>query len=168
MAISDELKKIYLDANIDVTLIRTIEIVHPSFSQNWYLAQINDTVTDFQGKLENGSLVTYEGFGFQLTLPDSTTKGQSNAQFIIDATDEIVLSDLWAYKANPTTPIVLNWREYLSNSTEIQNSLLNIKLMDVEFNYNQISGAGSRPDIVNRPFPFRRYDSTVFKGLNYL
>ena len=167
MAINDELKKIYLDANVNVTLIRTIELIHPSFSQNWYLAMINDS-TSFQGKLENDSLVTYEGFGFSLVLPDATTKGQSNAQFVIDATDEIVLQDLWAYKANPSEPIVLNWREYISNSTEIQNSLLNIKLMDVEFQYNKIQGVGSRPDIVNRPFPYRRYDATILKGLKYI
>lgn len=167
MAINDELKKIYLDANVNISLIRTIELSHPSFSQNWYLAMFNDT-SSFKGKIEDGSLVTYQGYGFELTLPDATTKGQSNAQFVIDATDVIVLKDLWAYKANPTEPIILNWREYLNNSPEIQNSLMNIKLMDVEFNYNQIQGSGSRPDIINRGFPHRRYDETILKGLKYL
>ena len=163
--ISDELKKIYIDANINNELIRTIAISHPSFSQVWYLAQHD---MDFDGKIEDTTLHTYQPYGFQLKLPDNTTKGQSNAQFVIDATDATVLADLWAYKADPTIPITLDWREYFSNSTEIQNSILGIKLMNVEFNYNKIQGAGSRPDIVNRPFPNRRYDSTVLKGLKYV
>lgn len=169
--ISDELKRIYLDANVDIQLIRTIQLSHSSFSKEWYLVQMNDT-TSFKGKLEDDSLVTYEAGAFDIKLPDATTKGQSNAQFVIDATSEEVISELWNFKSylmnGGTEPIVLSWREYLSNSTDIQNSLLNIKLMDIEFNYNQIQGAGSRPDIVNRPFPFDRYDATKFKGLNYL
>ena len=165
MAITDELKKVYIDANVNIRLVRTITLTHPNFSQVWYLAQYEK---DFTGKIEDTSLQTFQPHGFQLKLPDATTKGQSNAQFIIDATDELVLTDLWVYKADPTIPITLSWREYFSNSTEIQNSILDIKLMDVEFNYNQIQGAGSRPDIVNRPFPNRRYDTTVLKGLKYV
>lgn len=162
---NDELKKIYLDANVNVQLIRTIELYHPSFSQTWYLAQYHTT---FTGKLENDSLQEFMPWGFELKLPDVTSKGQSNAQFVIDATDTTIWKELLAYMEDPTIPVILNWREYLSNSTDIQTSILNIKLMDIEFNYNSIRGAGSRPDIVNRPFPNRRYDQTVFKGLKYV
>lgn len=165
MPINDDLKKIYLDANVNVQLIRTISISHPSFSQTWYLAQHN---VDFLGKIEDASIKTFLPWGFQLKLPDESTKGQSNAQFIIDATDSQILEELWAFIDNPTEPINLDWREYFSNSNEIQNSILGIKLMDIEFDYNSIKGAGSRPDIVNRPFPNRRYDATVFKGLKYV
>ena len=165
MAINDDLTKIYLDANLNVQLVRTIELSHPSFSQTWYLAQHDK---DFLGKHEDTSVKTFQPWGFDLKLPDATTKGQSNAQFVIDATDSLILSELWAFIADPTEPIVLNWREYLSNSNEIQNSILDIKLMDIEFDYNSIKGAGSRPDIVNRPFPARRYDATVLKGLKYV
>lgn len=162
MDLTDDLKGIYANANVNNQLIRTIEISHPSFSQVWYLAQHNK---EFQGKIEDTSLKDFQPWGFTLKLPDSTTQGQSNAKFIIDATDSTVLADLWAFKEDPTEPIVLNWREYFSDSPEIQNSLLNIKLMNIEFNYNKIQGNGSRPDIVNRKFPFRRYDTTVFIGL---
>ena len=165
-----KLAKIYQDAQYDIKLTRTIEVSHPSFSQVWYLAQSNQEII---GKIENDSLVTYQPWGFELKLPDASSKGQSNAQFVIDASDFTILQEIWAFKnalnTDPSTPpIVLNWREYISGSEEIQSSILDIKLMDVEFNYNQIQGAGSRPDIINRPFPDARYDLTRYKGLKYV
>ena len=165
MAINDELKEVYLNANVNKRLVRTVTLTHPSFSKVWYLVQSN---TPFDGKLENGTLVTYQPHGFNIKLPDETTKGQSNTQFVIDATEKTTLDDYWAFMNDPTIPIKLDWREYFTTSPEIQTSILNIKLMDIEFNYNQIQGAGSRPDIVNRAFLFRRYDQTILKGLKYV
>ncbi len=165
MAINDELKKIYLDANDSVLLIRTIELSHPSFSKTWYLCQDSG---EFTAQLEDTTPVTYIPWGFDFKLPEATTKGQTNAQFVIDATDSTILDELWAYKANPTIPIVLKWREYFSNNVVPQIEAIEVKLMNIEFSYNQIKGAGSKPDIVNRPFPNRRYDQTILKGLKYV
>lgn len=165
MPISNELKEVYVNANVNIALVETVELVHPSFTQNWYLCKSN---LSFEGQIEDTSLVTYQPYGFDFKLPDETTKGQSNAQFIVDATTNEALNDFLNFIDNPTTPIKLNYRRYLSNSTEIQQSVLGIELLEIELNYNRIQGAASRPDIVNRKFPLKRYDATEYKGLNYV
>lgn len=170
MAISDELKAIYQDAQYDLRLIRTIEISHPSFSDTFYLAENN---VDIIGKLENGTEQTFIAHGFTYQLPNVTTKGQSNAKFTIDVTDQQILREFWNFMDNLLTnpnivPIKLNWREYLSNSTEIQNSILDMELNDIQFIYNKIEATGSMPDIVNRKFPFNRFDELRYEGLKYV
>lgn len=163
---TEELKEVYLDANVNLQLIRTVELQHPEFSQIWYLVQSND---EFIAFLDDGiTEVTYIPWAFEVLLPTQNSKGQNNAQFAIDATDSVVLQDLWKYKANPNKPIILKWREYLSNSPYVQVST-EVKLMDVEFvGGNKIQGAGSKPDIVNRGFPYDRYDAQIYKGLLYV
>lgn len=163
---TEELKRLYLDANVNIQLVRTIELQHPSFSKTWYLVQSNKKFTAF---LEDETTeVTYIPWGFDVQLPRQSSKGQDNAQFVIDVTDSEVLNELFAYKNDPRTPIILKWREYISTSKYVQAGPVEVKLMDIQFDYNSISGAGSKPDIVNRGFPYARYDGQIYKGLLYV
>ena len=102
MPIATTLKEVYLNANTSVRLIRTIQLSHPEFSQDFYLCQHDKPYT---GKLENDSLVEFTPHGFAIELPTSSTKGQQNARFTIDATDEQILTELWEYKKNPKNPV---------------------------------------------------------------
>lgn len=164
MALTQELIELYNNNKYNINRIETLELINPYFSQTWYIVKSKES---FVGKLENGTTVTYIPSYFEFVLPENTAKGQQNASFNIDATDEIVLNDFFNFIDNSDEPIILNYREYLSNSQEIQSSLLNIKLLDVKLDYNLVSGTASRPDINNMPFPYDRYDDR-FKGLKYV
>lgn len=162
---NDELKKVYLDADVDIILIETLEMSHPSFSQIWYLCKYNK---DFEAQLEDTTPVTFIPWGFEITLAETSSKGQTNTKFVIDVTDKIAFEELLAFKQDPAIPITLKYRQYFNNDPLPQVEAIEILLMDVQFNYNKISGVGSRADIVNKHFPRARYDIHIMRGLKYI
>jgi len=162
---TDELKKVYLDAQVDIILIDTIELYHPNFSKTWYLCKYHE---EFEAELEDTTPVTFVPWGFDVVLPESSSTGQANTQFVIDVTDLEALEELRRYKDDPSTPIIMRWRQYFSTSVEPQVEAIEVKLMDIQFNYNKVSGAGSKPDIINRRFPYGRYDAQRLIGLRFI
>ena len=159
------IEEVFLNANSNIRIIDTVTITHSEMTTRY----LSNQEKPFEGKLENGSLQIFEPYGFSIKLPDESIKGQSNAQFVVDATEKAAIDDYQAFlDSDSTEPIMLDYRMYITGSTEIQKSILNMKLMDTQLDYNKISGAGSRPDIVNRMANNRRYDATVLKGLNYV
>lgn len=163
--LSEALKEAYASAPSNDAIIETLQISHPSLpGGDIYLAKNND---DIDLALEDSSVVTFEGAGFQIALPAKADTGLSQLSIKIDNIDQRV-SDFINSAKNFTTPVEVTYRVYLSSDpTTVQNDPpLILYLSDVKITLFDVTGTANFADLVNKKFPSEIYKRSRFPSLN--
>ena len=161
MALSQELKEVYSSNTLDIRAYETIELSHSLFSRTFYLIQDTEA---HNLRLEDGTIVEFEPFGFSVVLP---TKGsnQQDVGLIFDNVAQIGIKELELAAGNIKENIVLKYRPYIDGDDTPQALALELQLTNVSADAFKITANASRVSLYDRHVPKRRYSSWIFVGV---
>jgi len=163
MALSNELKKIYSANPTAEMAYDTIEISHSLFTQTYYLVKDNDS---HNWKLEDDSIVTFEGFAFDIRLPEVGSPQQDLA-FVFDNVGREGTRELELAAENIDEPIKLIYRAYIDGFDTPQTSPLSLVLTNIVTDDVTITAVATRADLYKRTIPTgnKAYFDQRFLGL---
>lgn len=172
MPISDDLKRIYASAPVDVYYIETLQLNHPIFLE---ASTINPSSSVYlvnqpgglDAKLEDGSDVTYESAPFVAIPPNSQESNAIQLQVALDNASRALMDNLERLSQYPNIPITVYYRVYLSNDlTVVQNNPpLKLYVLNVTATTSTITFNAGLTNIRSKPFPNRVYNVDEFAGL---
>lgn len=163
MALSEELKKIYSSNPVGERYYDTVEISHSRFSNTYYMVRDTDV---HEWKLESGSTVTFEPFGFDIQLPKTGDVAQ-DISFVFDNVGQVGMHELEAAAELISEPIKLVYRVYIDGFDTQQMTAISLVLTNIVADNHSISSVATRPDLYKRNIPTgnkARFDSR-FHGL---
>lgn len=160
---SAAIKEAMASCPVDVTIIHTLEIKHPSIGGRLFIAQ---SLVDFEATLETGETVAFEGAGFRFAMPGVGDKGLQELTLAVDNVDQRV-GDFCDLAQDFFDPVEVYYRPYLS--TDLTQPHLSPPLFlywkDVTVNSYEVSGRATVSDFINRKFPTELYTRARFPGL---
>lgn len=161
--LTQALKEAYASAPADEVIYHTLEINHESFSEPIYVVRDWD---DLNARLENGRMVTFIRYAFDLTKPDVTTDGVPQCTFEIDNVSREITTNI-QYATEYSTPITVTYREYLSSdlSGPQNNPPLVMTLAGITADVFKISATASFGNLSNKRFPTEEYTLERFPSL---
>ena len=164
MPISQALKEVYANPQRNVRFIETIELSHPNFPGPYYLT--ND-VSNWQLRIEDGTVRTFQSVPFEIKLPGANNTGQQEMQFAICNIGYELIDALEKANELPSVNIKLVYRVYLDvpDSMPQNDPPTELTIADVVANTETITATATRFDVLNRKFPSARYNVTEFPGL---
>ena len=144
-------------------IYETLELSHSQFSKKYY---ITASTLAFDAHLEDGTLVTFDAFPFNITLPRSDADGSQEMQISLQNIDQSLVDELEAASTKPDERIAVVYRIYLAtDKTEPQNLPIKLSISEVAMTNETISAIATRSDVLNFPFPSEAYDPLRFPGL---
>jgi hypothetical protein len=164
MPITQALKEVYANPQRNVRYIETIELYHPNFPKTYYLT--ND-VGNWQFRIEDGTVRTFESVPFEIRLPGMNNTGQQEMQFAICNIGYEIIDSLEKANALPSVNIRLVYRVYLDTPASMpqNNPPTELSIADIVANTETITATATRFDVLNRKFPSARYNVSEFPGL---
>ncbi len=163
MALSDALKKIYSSNPIGERFYDSVELTHSLFSKKFYF--VRDTESH-DWKLEDGSTVTFESFGFNIILPQVGDVAQ-DIKFQFDNVGRIGMPELEAAAVKIEEPIKLVYRAYIDGTDLPQTSPISLVLTNIVADNFTVSAVATRSDLYKRRIPTgnKAYFDNRFHGL---
>ena len=158
---TEELKRIYSSNTVTQKAYDTVELYHPKFTQTHYF--IAD-VSPRDLALEDGSVMTFQPFGFSIEKP-STGDKQSGMAFTFSNALKLGSQEMELASEDLTQPIILTYRVYTDGSDQPQTDPIVLELTDVTTNAHTVAGTATRSNLYGRKFPSRVFEPWVFKGL---
>jgi hypothetical protein len=156
--------KLYFYSNpSDDVLLETIEITHPLLSETIRLVKNRE---DLDLTLEDSMTHTFEGVGFNLTLPPAGDNGLQDLSLAIDNTEHKVTDFVNTIKGSKI-PAQVKYRPFLlSDLTQPQISFpLVLFLRNVTLTAFDGVGRASFADLINKKFPSENYTRARFPSL---
>jgi hypothetical protein len=164
MAISPELKAVYTTAPVARHYIETLSLEHENLT---YVRWITNQAGGWTAKIEDATTQTFEYVPFAVIAPASEEEGAIRLQVVVDNADRVLMENLEALAATPTTPITLTYRVYLSDDTNIvQNEPMVLDITHVTASQFLISFEAGLENIRGRPFPSKLYTIDRYPGLS--
>lgn len=141
----------------------TLEVINPVDGSSKYL--VSD-YTDHTFRLEDGRDQLFTACGFRMQLPAAGDNGVQQLDIAMDDINQ-ELSDFLTAAKEARKEIPLIYRPYLlSDPTTSQlNPPLRLFLKDVSVTPQQVQGAASFMDIINKKFPTEIYTRARFPSL---
>ena len=163
MALSEELKKIYSSNPNDKRAYDTVEISHSRFSKVFYMVQDDES---HSWKLENGSTVRFEAFGFNIKLPEVGAENQ-DISFAFDNVSRVAMPELERAAGKIEEPIKLVYRAYVDGASTPQTSPITLMLTNIVADNQTISAVATKSDLYKRMIPsgHKAYFDSDFQGL---
>ena len=165
MAISDELKAIYVTAPNDDHYVETLTLAHPLFPGGYrYLTNYRG---GFQGQLETGDTVQFLYVPFAAVPPENVEYAQVSLKVAIDNSSRELMDELEILGQQPTVPIAVIYRVYLeSDFNTVQNDpplLLTINSVTAE--QHAVTFNAGTVNLYGKPFPSMLYSTDLFPAL---
>jgi hypothetical protein len=110
--------------------------------------------------------VTFVAFAFNFTKPEINTQAVPQITIEMDNVDRSIVANIEA--AMGTTSLVqCTYREFISTdlSAPQNNPPLSMTIMAITADVFKITATAGFPDLQNRRFPTKAYDTDVFVGL---
>jgi len=170
MPISDDLKRVYVDAQHQNTYIETLTLHHSRFTQTYYLAN------DFQEwrfqaqRVVGGGAFFYRDFlpfSFEVKLPTVDSSGLQELTISIANADRLLLEEIEAAQEVPEENITCIYSVYLDipDSQPQIDPRITLSITDIQVSLQTINATASRFDILGRQFPKGIYNLDDFPGL---
>jgi hypothetical protein len=165
MPISPELKRVYASAPQDARYIETLELSHSRFPRTIY---ITNDLQQWEFLLEDSRAQLFQIVPFKVILPTSDGKGNQDLSITIDNIGREAVEALELASGDPTENIAVVYRVYLDRSFSAPQTdpPLRLTLTNVVVTLDAITGAATRADTLNRPFPSVLYRTDTFPGLD--
>jgi hypothetical protein len=168
--LSEALKEASASAPSDVVIISTLEIRHPAFEAPIRVVSDYIPVTamlEANAPIDGGTMVEYQPFAFELTLPELMDKGIPELGLKIDNVSREILQNIELAMPLPDK-LEITYRAYLSNdlaSGPHNDPPLHLTITSIEADATAITAKASVADFINKKFPNQEYDETRFPGL---
>ena len=161
--LSEALKEAYASADTDEVVYHTLEINHPVFSEPIYVVRDWD---DLNARLENGRMVTFIRYAFDLTKPDVTTDGVPQCTFEIDNISREITTNI-QLATESSDAITVTYREYISSdlSGPQNNPPLVMTLSNISADAFRVKATASFGNLANKRFPTEEYTVERFPSL---
>ena len=163
MALSQDMKDLYGSVPTDQIALDTIQLSHSLFTQTYYFVNRNTTFTAYLEDLT--TQVSYEPMAFVATLPEKGSN-QQDLQFTFDNVNQLGVIELENAAEAIDEPIVLTYRPYIdTDTTTPQATPIELNLTNIVVMTTTITASASRSSMIERRFPTRNFDTSVFQGL---
>jgi hypothetical protein len=144
-------------------VLETLQISHPLFSVTHYITNSDE---GFKAVDEQGNLLTFLTFPFQVKLPSSGQDGFQDLVLSISNVSPLLIQEIERARGDTRSPISFVYRAYAeSNLGVVGWSLPPLSASEVVVEQSVISAQASMTDLVNRNFPNQRYTTTLFPML---
>lgn len=162
-ALSEAIKEAYAVAPANMVVYHTLEIRQPTVQGSIFLVQSRTSIIALD---EEGEEHTFEPVGFQFALPPSNEEGFKSLNIAIDYVGRRVKDFIRAAKSSKV-PVEIIYRPYLSNDLTgpQMDPPLVLYLKDVAVAQGQVTGRATFMDLVNKLFPFEKYNRQRFPAL---
>lgn len=168
-SLSEALKEAYASADSNEVIYHTLEIRHAAFTQPIRVVRDN---ADLTARLEAsapenpGEMVTFVGFGFDLTKPELSSSGVPQCTIEIDNVSRDILANI-ELAMTGVDPILVTYREYLASDLEgpENDPPMTLTITSISADVFRVRAVASYPDISNRRFPREDYTTERFPGL---
>lgn len=163
------IKEAYAAAPSNVVIYHTLELYHSAFSSP--IRVVRD-YTDLTATLEStaprnaSTAVTFVAFNFNFSKPEVSPTGVPTITIEIDNVDRSIVANIEAAIATTETVQVI-YREFISTdlSAPQNNPPLTLTLMTITASLFKVTATAGFPDLMNKRFPTKEYDSETFIGL---
>lgn len=169
-ALSEALKEAYASAPVDIVIVHTLEIRHPAFTSPIRVVSDYASVDvrlEANAPADAGSIVTFQPFAFEFTLPEVMDKGVPEMGIKIDNVSQEIIRNIEL--AVPQVDMLeVTYRAYLSDTLTVgphNDPPLHLTITSIEADAHAITAKASIADFVNKKFPNQEYDETRFPGL---
>ena len=165
MPISEELKRIYASAPVDVYYIETLSLYHPIFENG--VRHITNQNGGWVGDLAVGQ-AAFNYVPFVIVPPSAGDEGALSLKVGIDNAARSVMADLETLSETPSQPIEVIYRIYLSNDLTgaIQNDPpLKLWVSSVLATQEAVTFSATTTNLRDLPFPRVLYSIDNFPGL---
>ena len=169
MPLSDELAAQFVQPDDAVVWHETLELRHPTLAAPIYLT---NRPASFSAKLEAGSTgggatVLFQSLPFKIELAKRDADGRQDVACTMSNVGRQAMSVLETIKGEPTSPLVVRYRRYLSNDlTGPQDDPpQSLAATTIVATRDEISMTLSKADVQNRPFPRLKYRRDTHPGL---
>lgn len=158
--ISDDLKRIYASAPVNITAYEALVLDHPSWSSRVALLTNSVEARTFNFK---GSPQEFQPATFSIRLPKRDDLGVVDFEVIIPLTADVVRKIDLAEAAG--TPIQAAMTVYIDGQTDEQLTPIELLMDQIAMSNEYASGRAQRIDLLNRAFPRKIVRAEVYPGL---
>lgn len=158
--ISDDLKRIYVSAPVNVTAYEALHLSHPAWPEA--IALITNSIEPRTFNLK-GVPVEFQPATFSIRLPKRDDLGLVDFEVVIPLTAKV--AKLIALAEIAATPISAALTVYIDGQADEQITPIELQMDQVAMSNEYASGRAQRIDLLNRAFPRRIVRSDVFPGL---
>lgn len=173
--LSEALKEAYASAPTDTIIYPTLELYHSAFIDNNGNPAPIRVVRDYDNltaRLEinaprnGGEYVTFIGFNFDFTKPESGYDTIPQITITIDNVDRSILANI-EKTLGTFEQIKLIYREFISTNlnTPQNNPPLEMTIINITADLYKITATAGFPNLMNKKFPTVEYNTEVFTGL---
>lgn len=168
-ALTLAIKEAYAAAPANVVIYHTMELWHSAFATP--IRVVRD-YTDLVATLEStaprnpSTAVTFVAFNFDFTKPEVSPDGVPQVTITMDNVDRSIVANIES-TLGTTELVTLIYREFISTdlSAPQNNPPLIMTIMSVNADVFKITATAGFPNLVNKRFPTKEYDSETFVGL---
>jgi hypothetical protein len=151
------------NTSAEIIELRCLELNHPSFDAPIRLVQ------DYQPrtvKLETGEIVEFMAGNFKTTPPSKDDNGRIERRLEIDNIGNVFFKPIFNLR-DSSIPIACIFRSYLSDDLTAPLFVPPEKttLSEISLTKTLLSARASSADVVNKPFPSKRYTTENTPGL---
>lgn len=173
--LAQALREAYAAAPSDVVILHTLELRHPSFTdennQSMAIRVVRDNADltarlEASAPLDAGEMVTFIAMGFDLELPPVSTAPVPEIVITLDNVSREIVKHLDA-AAESQDKIEVTYRPYLSTDTEGPqlDPPITLVLTEVTATPLRVSGRARMLDVGNKAFPGQTYNAQTFPSL---
>ena len=162
-SLSEAIKEAYATCPASMVVYHTLEIRQPTVQGAIFLVQSRTNLTALD---EDGNERTFEPVGFQFALPPSNEEGFKSLNIAIDYVGRRVKDFIRIAKSSKIAVEVV-YRPYLSSDLTApqMDPPLVLYLKDVSVVQGQVTGRATFMDLVNKLFPYEKYNRQRFPAL---
>lgn len=147
-------------AEIKLHTLRLINASFPNGAYSWVQGFDDEVFT-----LEDGQIITFEGMGFGVKLPERSLRGNQDIQFQIDNVTGEILRAI-AGVINDGSKVYVEYRPFLdSDHSAPCQPATKMTATGVTADYKTVNVLADFHDFVNVKWPTLRYTSSVAPGL---
>lgn len=174
-SLSEALKEAYAAAPSDLVILHTLELRHPSFTDEdgnptpIRVVRDNQDLTarlEASAPLNPGEMAPFIAMGFDLELPTIDTSPVPEITITLDNVSREIVKYLDS-AAESQDKIEVTYRPYLSNDLEgpQMDPPITLVLSEVTADVFRVTGRARMLDVGNKAFPAETYTATNFPGL---
>lgn len=160
--VSELFKRAMTSQNTSECVLFLLEIYHPVLADTIRIVNNNEPVTSNLGD-DEGPDYEYLPFPFFLNWPADKSDELPQVQLSIDNCSREIVTQLETIPNKPKPRCTM--RVVLFSQPNVIEASFPFSLMDATYNLKLITGTLAGPQILQEPYPCRRYEPGKFDGL---
>ena len=167
MAISEQLREVYLGNQYNQTIIQTVSISHSLFDNEYHFCNYD---TEIECTLEDETKQVFVPNYFKVEIPVQKSNLNRELQVTLLNTSSTPQKEInKIITANSTEEITITLRYYLDGNFDAPAYTVpfDISVFDISLDRDSITLQGEIFKTMGKLFPRMKYFTSIYKGLNY-